>query len=1558
MAADALQAFDPVVREWFRERLGDPTEIQELAWPPIVAGRHVLVTAPTGSGKTLTGFLGPLDRLLTGAWEGGATRVLYVSPLKALNADIERNLRQPLAELTAAFEAAGTDPEPVRVGLRSGDTPPAERARMVRRPPEILITTPESLNLLLLSRHAGRLFAGLRMVILDEIHAVLGSKRGTHLITAVERLTRIAGEFQRVAISATVRPLEEVARFVGGYELKRGAGGGRYEPRAVQVVAARSAKSYELSVRWPLPQGIEAADLREGDAFWQAIAEDLHGRIAEVRSSIVFTNSRRTAEKITRLVNDAAGRELAWSHHGSLARELRAAVEARLKAGDLPAIVATSSLELGIDVGALERVVLLSTPRSLASAAQRIGRAGHRAGETSRAIFVPTHPRDFLDAAVAARAVPDGEIEPVRPVRAPLDLLAQVVLAMVAGETWKIDELFEFLRTAAPYHELSRTQFDLVVEMLAGRYADARIEELRPRVRVDRIDGTIAGRPGLARLLAQTGGTIPDRGYFALKIEESQAKLGELDEEFVWERTIGDSFTLGAQSWRIRAITAHEVLVAPGRGGTVLAPFWRADAQDRRSFYSERVARFLEEANDRLADEGFAAELERERFFEPGAAAELVRILGEQRAALGVDLPHRHHLVIEECDARGGDEGRRQFLLYTFWGGTLNRPLAMALAGLWEEREGDRVETMADDDAVLLVLPAGADVRGLVAALDPERIEDLLRRRLEGSGFFGAHFRQNAQRAMLLPRASPRRRTPLWVSRQNAKKLLEAVGERDDFPLVLETWRTCLQDEFELDVLRERLRELRAGAVRVSAVRSGRPSPFSANLVWRRTNEQMYEDDVPEARRKSALRGDLLREVALAASDRPRIPRALAERYRRTAQRLLPGYPPREPDELLEWVKERFWLAEGEWEELLAAVDSELRGAGELPSAQEMVSAIAPKLVTIDLPDGTRAIAAAEAALLARESAALRAAFERGRALSGAGAVPGQGNDRQRAERARQIGQKDKDVQRGVKTGAEVPILATSPAAGAASSLSGSLLASAGTEADSGPTEAAAFAAVLGPWLRFHAPLPFAEVAERFGVEESLLGATVDLLVREERVVRGALLEGGEEDEIVARSSLETLLRWRRAEARPELEPIPLSSLPLLVAWQQGLVERGEGVEGLQSAVDRLFGFPAPAEAWEREILPARLDPYLPAWLDTLFDESGLRWLGVGPERVALAFPADFDLLGVGVEAAGPESTGDPAERELEARIVAALSGARRGLELGELVEGLGSGSAEVSAALWRLAWRGVVVADSMRALRQGILAGFRAESAGEASSVAAPRGARRAAFRRWSGGRSFAGRWLLAASPTEGEGDALEEEERSRERVRLLAERWGVLFRELLARELPELGWGRLARTMRRLELAGELVAGQFVAGVRGLQFATPAVARRLAAGLPEAGIWWQSAIDPASLCGIDLAGLKADLPRRQAGTWLVWEGARLVAIYRRSGREIELRAREATLVPALIEPLRVALTRGFAPERSLRVETIDGEPAERSPFRAAFAAFSVTREARGLRLRRSYDR
>lgn len=1463
-----------MVRAWFARTFAAPTEIQRRCWGPLADGEHVLAVAPTGSGKTLTGFLWPLDRLLTGGWEGGGLRLLYVSPLKALNVDIERNLVAPLAGIAAALEAAGLPPRPVRVGVRSGDTPPAERARQVRRPPEILITTPESLNLLLLQRRAGQLFSGLRMVLLDEIHAVAGNKRGTHLITAVERLAQLVGEFQRVAISATVRPVDRVARFVGGYRLERGAGG---EPlhlrRPVRVIEAAERKRYELAVR-ALP-GPADGESGPPDAAWLRLAEELRARITEARSTLVFTNSRRQAEKLTRLINDAAGRELAWSHHGSLARELRTAVERRLKEGALPAIVATSSLELGIDVGALDRVLLIASPPTLASAAQRIGRAGHQVGRASRALFYPVHARDFLDCAVAARAVLEGEIEPIEVVRAPLDLLAQTLLGWVAHQSWRLDDLYAATRTAAPFHDLPRGQFDLVVEMLAGRYAETRLPELRPRVAVDRLDGTVSARPGAARLRARAGGTIPDRGYFQLRLEDSQARLGELDEEFVWERRVGDSFTLGAQGWRIRRITANEVMVAPARGGATLAPFWRADARDRGSFFALRIAELLERAESRLDEPAFAAELARDHALEAGAVEQLLALLRVTRAALGGVLPHRRRLVFEESEERSDGGEQRSIVLYTFWGGRVNRPLALALAAAWEEREGSAVEVVADDDAILLVLPEGADPRALLAAVAPESCERLLRRRLEGSGFFGAHFRQNAQRALLLPRAGPARRTPLWRSRQYAKQLLEAVSAFDDFPILVETWRTCLQDEFELGELRAKLTELATGAVQMVHVRTPRPSPLAAGLVWRRTNELMYEDDAPETRRASPLRGDLIREVALGGEGSP-LPLRLVERFRAVAQRLPPGYPPASGGELVEWVKERLLIPPEEWRQLVAAIDRDTRG-----DAARIVAEAAPKLELL----------------------------------------PGLG-----------------------QVAREVRLATTGP---------GLWLRRRAAADEPGAAAAAAEAALvdfLASWLPAQGALRVDELAMLLDEPVERVRAAVVGLVETERAVSGPLVAGETGTWVAALGSYETLLRWRRAAARPSLEPSPLESLPLFLAETQGLTSARSGTEGLQAALERLFGWSAPAAAWETEILPARLDGYQPSWLDTLFEEHGLRWFGSGRERVALGLDRDLPWLADPDAAGAAEGSEEGVPPGAEAAL-ALLERFPRGLGLAEVADHLALGSAEAARLLWALAWRGQLASDSMRALRQGVLTKFELPEDTPAEMARSRRGA----FRRWVSSRPLAGRWFAGAG-REAE-DPLDRETVARERARVVLDRYGVVFRELLAAEPAPFAWGRLVRSLRTLELAGEIVSGHFFRGVPGLQFATPDAVRRLGAGSSGAPIWWVSGVDPASACGLDLDGLRGKLPRRSASTHLVYRGSELLLIAKRAGRELELRTVPDDPVNALLmAPIRSALTRTFSPARAVDIETINGAPAARSPYRTAFAAFDSTGEGAGLRLRRRY--
>jgi ATP-dependent Lhr-like helicase len=918
-ATDPLESFHPAVRSWFLDRFPAPTAVQTDSWPAIATGDHVLATAPTGSGKTLTAFLWSLNQYATGVWTPGHTRVLYISPLKALNNDIRDNLLVPLSDL----REAGGIPE-VRVQTRSGDTSSGDRQRMLRNPPEILITTPESLSLLLTTRNGMNALSQVETVIVDEVHALVDNRRGVQLMTSLERLVELSGEFQRLALSATVEPLEAVAKYIGGYD-DAGA------PRPVHLVRASADKRIEFRVRFP---EVVRQALEDGKKIWDPLSDSFRDLIEHNESTLFFTNSRRLAEKITLKVNEDQPGPIAYAHHGSLAKEIRTVVEQRLKAGELKAIVATSSLEMGIDIGHLDEVVLVQSPPSVAATLQRIGRAGHRVGETSRGTLFPTHAQDFLEAAVLAEAIAERDIEPLEPLEGALDVLAQIVVSATANQETRLDDLFAVLKRAAPYHGLSRERFELVIEMLAGRYAGSRVRELKPRISYDRIHGTVKAQKSAVLAFYSSGGTIPDRGYYKLRHQDSGAAIGELDEEFVWEATVGQVFAFGSQNWQVTRITHNDVLVRPAAPGTQAPPFWRSESYNRSFHFSERITRYLESAEDWLSHQGaevLISDLEQNRGFEPDAAVELSEYLTRQRQATGGPLPHRHHLLLETV--RTGPGGYRgpndisQMVVHSFWGGRLNRPWALALgAALGESWDGD-LEIHADNNAVAIQLKEPLDPAELISLVRPDNLRSLLRTSLEQSGFFGARFRECAGRALLLTRTRFNQRLPLWMSRLQAKKLMTTVSRYSDFPVLLETWRTCLEDEFDLEGLERMLGELQDGLVAWSHVTSVTPSPFSANITFDQINRYMYADDSPEGAGPSALSDQLIADAMANEQLRPRIKPETVASFEEKRQRRHPDYLPREPDEWREWVKERILIPAAEYEGPLEGL-AEIREGG------------------------------------------------------------------------------------------------------------------------------------------------------------------------------------------------------------------------------------------------------------------------------------------------------------------------------------------------------------------------------------------------------------------------------------------------------------------------------------------------------------------------------------------------------------------------------------------------------------------------------------------------------
>ncbi|MDY7035240.1 MAG: DEAD/DEAH box helicase, partial [Thermodesulfobacteriota bacterium] len=768
MNKDFTSLFHPIIADWFINRFHKPTGIQEKAWPEIAAGKNLLITAPTGSGKTLTAFLWSIHQLMTGAWPGGQVRVVYISPLKALNNDVHVNLIQPLSELKGCFEKEGKEFFPVRVLTRSGDTPQSERRLMQRRPPEILITTPESLNIIINSQYGRRLLAGVTSVILDEIHALVSNKRGTHLMTAVDRLVLLCGEFQRIALSATVNPPHKVSEFIGGYEMEGDPLNPVYKKRKVSIINSTEQKKLLMEVTFPE----KARENMKDGSLWPPLIWAFKDVIQGNRSTLFFANSRRLTEKVTRFINENEPDRLAYAHHGSLSKEIRLVVEQKLKRGELRAIVATNSLELGIDIGDLDRVVLVQSPFSVSSAIQRIGRSGHGVRRTSKGLLFPTHGRDFLNGAVLAQCIAQKDIEPAAPITCPLDVLAQVILAMTVTETWDIDRLYGFLRTNWAYHHLSRNQFELVIEMMAGRYADTRIRELKPRISIDRIENTMQAKANARMLLNLAGGAIPDRGYFNLRLRDSKAKIGELDEEFVWERRVGETFAMGSQTWKIVRITHNDMEVLPAESIPGIIPFWRAEARNRDFHFSEKIGTFLEDAETQLVKETGAL---RERlvnnfFMEGPAVDELMDFLSRQREVTRASLPHRHHLLIEHFDDPLNRADSKQVILHTIWGGRINRPLALAMAAAWERKYGYVLEIFADDDSILLILPHAFDTADLLNLINAGNVEELLRIKLEKTGLFGAFFRENAGRALLLPKAGFKKRMPLWLNRLRSKK--------------------------------------------------------------------------------------------------------------------------------------------------------------------------------------------------------------------------------------------------------------------------------------------------------------------------------------------------------------------------------------------------------------------------------------------------------------------------------------------------------------------------------------------------------------------------------------------------------------------------------------------------------------------------------------------------------------------------------------------------------------------------------------------------------------------
>src|SRR5271157_825012 len=919
----ALDGFSPATRAWFEGAFAEPTQAQAGAWRAIGNGEDTLVVAPTGSGKTLAAFLWAIDKLAAlppPADPKLRCRVLYVSPLKALAVDIERNLRAPLTGIRHAAHRLGHQEPDIRVAVRTGDTAAEERRKLASKPPDILITTPESL-FLLLTAQARETLRRVETVIVDEVHAVAGNKRGAHLALSLERLDSLRGSArhdslrgtsdqgaraaQRVGLSATVRPVEEVATFLGG-------------TRAVAVVQPPSLKRIELQVVVPVEDMTELDTMpgRGGEdeenpgggpaprrSIWPHVEERVLDLIEQHKSTIVFVNSRRLAERLCARLNELAAEraqgidepdlpsaaahapaqvmaqagaatgaplEVARAHHGSVSRQERAEIEEALKVGRLPAVVATSSLELGIDMGAVDLVVQVEAPPSVASGLQRVGRAGHNVGDVSRGIIFPKYQGDLVQAAVVAERMRAGQIEELKIPHNPLDVLAQQIVAMTAVDDWLVDELEQTVRRSAPFGGLTRPVLEAVLDMLAGRYPSEDFAGLRPRIIWDRVAGAIRARPGAQRLAVTSGGTIPDRGLFGVFLASDNRRqprrVGELDEEMVYESRVGDVFVLGATSWRIEDITPDRVLVTPAPGQPGKLPFWHGDTPGRPAELGQAIGAACRELSAATEPEAIA-KLEQAGLDEL-AARNLIRYLAEQRAATG-HVPDDRTLVVERFRDELGDW---RVVLHSPYGDRVHAPWALAIAARLRERYGDMdVQALHTDDGIIIRVPDSDEPPPAgIALLDPDDVGDLITAEVGASAMFASRFRECASRALLLPRRQPGRRTPLWQQRQRAAQLLEVASRYPSFPIVLETVRECLRDVFDVPALTALLRDIASRRVRIVEVETSTPSPFGKSLLFRYVGAFMYEGDAPLAERRaqalsldSALLAELLGQDGL-----------------------------------------------------------------------------------------------------------------------------------------------------------------------------------------------------------------------------------------------------------------------------------------------------------------------------------------------------------------------------------------------------------------------------------------------------------------------------------------------------------------------------------------------------------------------------------------------------------------------------------------------------------------------------------------------------------------------
>ncbi len=1557
---DALDVFSPAVQQWFRQTFGQPTPPQVQGWPAIQRGDNTLILAPTGSGKTIAAFLWGIDQIYRELEAGTAprgVRLLYVSPLKALNNDVYRNLDVPLDGIRRTAQAMGIELPPLLTAVRTGDTPANMRAAMLRKPPHILITTPESLYLMLTSDKARALFRSVATVIVDEIHTVCGNKRGVHLALSLERLQQLVSQpVQRIGLSATQRPLDEVARFLGGYETTgsgvrdQGSGirpafpvpgssdpGPRIPdpgtPRPVTIVDAGYRKPLDLEVITVVE------DLRDlpANSIWPLVIPRVAQMIHDHTTTLIFTNSRRLAERTAErlnvqlvseeqgLVAPGSGEMLApgglapdlgfmargatggpiRAHHGSISRTTRLQLETDLKAGRLPALVGTSSLELGIDIGSIDLVVQLQSPKGVARGLQRIGRSGHLVGQTSVGRIFATHREDLIEAAATARAMLHGEVEPTHTPQNCLDVLAQQIVAMTGVEDWPVDDLYRLVRQAYPYHNLSCAAFSAVLDMLSGKYPSEAFREFRPRISWDRVNNVLHALPGSKLMAVCNGGAIPDRGVFSATLADGKTKIGELDEEFVYETRAGDVFALGSHTWRVTEITADKVVVRDAPGAVPRMPFWRGDAMWRDYELGVEIGRFRREVAERIHDPDLGQWLKQECALDDNSIQNIISYVQSQVESVGTISSDKTIVVEIFADA----VGEPRMVVQSPFGGKVNGPWGVALGSALREQTSIDVEVQSNDDGIMIRFPGSETLPAtdVVKRLGPEEARQRLLRDLVDSAVFGAQFRMNAARSLLLPRSRIGKRTPFWLQRMKAKDLLAAARRFEDFPIIAETYRDVLRDVMDMEHLLQVLAAIQRGEIQVVEVETAAPSPVAAGLLSAFIAIYMYEHDTPRAERElqtlslnRELLDDLLDEPALSRLLRPE---AISQEWERL-QRTAPQTRARTVEELAQVLDTLGDLRESE-------VCSRCDGDWQAWLRQ--------------LLDQGRIVRAALPA-------------ERGEELRW---LPVDGYPEYR----------DAFALKDIALRAEVAALHY-----------------AGDDAR---------LAILRRMLRNSGPLTRADISQRYSFDDAWLAAALDQLVAAREAARGRYAPDVSEPQWCARRNLESIHRRTLSILRHEVQPVSLYVYAdFLSRWQYAHPStRLSGAPGLTRVLQQMRGLPRPGATWERDLLPVRLAGYDAGDMEALCQSGELVWVGSGgkePRRSRVRF--FFRGEGAGFLAEQPpaeaiEALSEPAHKVydfLKAEGACFFADLGRGLRT--------TPPSAIGEALTELVMAGLVTNDTLQGMREVIQFGSApAQPARIASSLEedlrqklgerrstslySRHDARRHASERVARPPRWVGRWALVYRSSI-LGNPLNEDDRAMYQARQLLARHGIVSYASMEREDDTLDWAAISAVCQRLEMRGEVRRGYFIEGLPGIQYALPDAVESLRAAKDseDDSIVLLNATDPANLFGgeTSVGPMTAAGPLRFShvpSTYVaLWRGQPILVAENSAASLTTTTAAQNAPLQAAVEALVAHLTSPgglCGSPRRISVSEWNGEPVLRSPGQQLLEAAGFYRDA-----------